>query len=177
MYCGERAPFPHERLRRSPSSAVRPFCLAHPHNTCFAFDTRFRSNPTSLRQFADPEFAGYEQRWNGRSVSCHGEVLRTGEFSFPISRRLEYCHHDIGGAVHELPRPSEHTSTPSGDNAAPRRTLELSADTRGASDAREAVLGRRGERRSLDACVRSWAPLQAAGQRITATTKGIFLVS
>src|SRR5436305_7853457 len=141
MYCGERAPFPHERPCRSPSPAVTPFWLAHPH-TCFAFTTCFRSDATSLRQFTDPGRAGYEQPWDGRSISCHGELLRAGEFSFSISRRLEHCHHDIGGTVYELPWPSEHASAPGSDSAARRRKLELSADTRGASDARETILGR-----------------------------------
>jgi hypothetical protein len=138
---GERAQFPHERSRRSPSSAVRPFCLAHPH-TCYSLNTCFCSNPASLRQFADPGFARYEQRWNGRSLSGHGEFLRAGELSFPFSRQLQYCHHDIGGAVYELPWPSEHTSAPSSDSAARCRKLESSADTRGASDRRETILGR-----------------------------------
>jgi len=136
-----RAPFPHERSRRSPSSAVRPFCLANPHTRC-AFNTCFCSNPASLWQFADPEFARYEQRWDGRSISGHGKFLRAGKLSFPLSRRLQYCHHDIGGAVYELLPPSEHTSAPSGDSAVRCRTLELGADSRGASDARETILGR-----------------------------------
>jgi hypothetical protein len=37
---------------------------------------------------------------------------------------------------------SEHTSAPSSDSAARRWKLELSADTRGASDARKTILGR-----------------------------------
>jgi hypothetical protein len=138
---GERAQFPHERSHRSPSSAVKPFCLAHPHPCC-SVNTCLCSNPTSLRQFADPDFARYEQRWDGRSISGHGEFLRADELSFPVCRLFEYLHCDISRVVYELLPPSQHTSAPSGDGAACCRTLELCADTGGASNGRDAILGR-----------------------------------